>query len=69
MMNKYVEKAMKKLEERKLPCGGHAIPDKSGEIHDGEPVFSRCSSCFAVVGSVGMPQHCKELLEKENENV
>lgn len=39
--------------ERALPCGGGIVTD-----HDGEWPQSRCDTCFAVVGSVGMPRDC-----------
>jgi hypothetical protein len=39
-----------------LPCGGIAEFDGN---------FSyRCHQCMAVVGSVGMPKHCKDEDEK-----
>lgn len=39
-----------------LPCGGVGLPDPSSEFPS-----LRCGSCFAVVGSVGMPDHCRKL--------
>ena len=43
----------------RLPCGHTAYFDvESGCSH-------RCSACFAVVGSIGMPKSCKELLDME----
>jgi hypothetical protein len=41
-----------------LPCGGVAIFDPDSTIY-----ASRCDRCFAVVGSVGMPRECAELLK------
>lgn len=37
-----------------LPCGGRAVFDRSSGISH------RCSDCFAVVGSMGMPNQCRE---------
>ena len=42
-----------------LPCGGMAYYDEESTCHN-----YRCNSCDAVVGSVGMPKHCKEEAEK-----
>lgn len=41
-----------------LPCGGIAYFDHSSGIS------YRCE-CGAVVGSIGMPQSCKEQFEQE----
>lgn len=42
-----------------LPCGGRAHFDHgSGCSH-------RCYTCFATVGSIGMPRECKTLLDIE----
>lgn len=42
-----------------LPCGGVA------EFDDESTCYSyRCTSCFAVVGSIGMPQSCRDELDK-----
>jgi len=46
-------------EDRALPCGGTAVFDTSSGIG------YRCDTCFAVVGSVGMPRQCKKLLDEE----
>jgi hypothetical protein len=44
-----------------LPCGGTAYFDHgSGCSH-------RCNTCFATVGSVGMPKECAILLKEEVE--
>lgn len=44
-----------------LPCGGTPYFDsESGMSY-------RCSSCFAVVGSIGMPLHCKQLYQEEQD--
>lgn len=39
----------------RLPCGGVAIFDHSSGIS------YRCDTCFAVVGSIGMPRDCETL--------
>ena len=41
-----------------LPCGGTAYFDYSSEIS------YRCEDCGAVVGSIGMPKHCRNEMEK-----
>ena len=41
-----------------LPCGGIAYFDKESGIS------FRCIDCFATVGSIGMPRHCKEEADK-----
>jgi len=38
-----------------LPCGSTAVFDRESGIS------YRCTSCFAVVGSVGMPRACAAL--------
>lgn len=41
-----------------LPCGGTAYFDvESGTSY-------RCETCFAVVGSIGQPQRCKDEAQK-----
>lgn len=40
------------------PCGGVATFD------DGSGFGYRCEDCGAVIGSVGMPQHCKDAEQK-----
>lgn len=45
-----------------LPCGGRAVFDRSSGISH------RCSDCFAVVGSMGMPNQCRELLDRNTVN-
>jgi len=47
------------MNEIKLPCGATALFDYESGIS------YRCTSCFAIVGSVGMPQECKTLLDME----
>ncbi len=42
-----------------LPCGSTAM-------YDGN-VSHRCTDCNAVIGSIGMPKHCKELFDAEVE--
>ena len=44
------------MESRQLPCGGMAIPEGCG---------ARCSACDCVIGSVGMPEDCRELMDAE----
>jgi hypothetical protein len=39
-----------------LPCGAVAIFDRETECS------WRCQDCFAVVGSVGMPERCRQAL-------
>lgn len=46
-----------KLDPMRLPCGGTAYFDKSSGIS------YRCE-CGAVVGSIGMPQSCKDEADK-----
>lgn len=46
------------LPKIKLPCGGVAIFDESSGIS------YRCEHCFAVVGSIGQPDHCKQEAKK-----
>ena len=41
-----------------LPCGGEARFDYESGIS------YRCTDCFAVVGSVGMPRTCKTEMNK-----
>lgn len=41
-----------------LPCGGIAHLDEDSGIS------YRCAQCDAVVGSIGMPQHCKDAMKK-----
>ena len=49
-----------RLEE--MPCGGVPIFDEStGYAY-------RCDQCFMVIGSIGMPSECKEMLDKELTN-
>jgi hypothetical protein len=40
-----------------MPCGGTAEFDySSGCAH-------RCTTCMSVVGSIGMPRECKEMMD------
>lgn len=49
--------------EINLPCGATAhFCYEAGYGY-------RCTSCNAVVGSVGMPRECKLALDKENEQL
>ena len=44
-----------------LACGNVA------RHNDGPNSYgARCNNCGAIVGSVGMPRHCKTLLDMEN---
>jgi hypothetical protein len=43
-----------------LLCGSTA------EFDEESGICYRCTSCFAVVGSIGMPTHCKMLYEAEH---
>ena len=42
-----------------LPCGNIGIFDKSSGIG------YRCNGCFAVIGSIGMPRECYEMMENK----
>jgi hypothetical protein len=42
----------------KIPCGATAAFDYDSGIS------YRCENCFAVVGSIGQPQQCKDEAEK-----
>jgi hypothetical protein len=42
-----------------LACGAEAIFDHNSGIS------YRCTTCGATVGSIGMPQHCKEAEEAQ----
>ena len=44
-----------------LPCGGTAYFD-----HESGCSY-RCETCFAVVGSIGMPRECAKLYKEEEE--
>lgn len=44
-----------------LPCGAVAEFDYESGIS------YRCTTCFAVVGSIGMPRDCKQLMDDEEE--
>jgi hypothetical protein len=41
-----------------MPCGGTPIFD-----HESGTYSYRCDSCFAVIGSIGQPQSCKDINE------
>lgn len=43
-----------------LPCGGIA------EIDVESGISYRCTHCLTIVGSVGMPKHCKDEIQKWN---
>lgn len=39
----------------RMPCGG-------APLFDGDSGYAyRCDQCFAVIGSIGQPQRCKDL--------
>lgn len=42
------------MNKLKLPCGGTAYFDYASGIS------YRCSTCFAIVGSIGQSQSCKD---------
>jgi hypothetical protein len=42
----------------RLPCGGTAWLDPDSSTHG-----FRCNSCFAIVGSIGQPQDCKQAMD------
>ena len=44
-----------KYDAMPLPCGGTAYYDYESTCHS-----YRCQNCFAVVGSIGQPQRCKD---------
>lgn len=44
------------------PCGSQA----SFEL---ESLSYRCESCFAVLGSLGMPEYCKELYNEQKDSL
>ena len=44
-----------------MPCGGTAYYDLESSCYS-----YRCATCFAVVGSIGMPRSCKEERDKWN---
>ena len=46
-----------------LPCGGTPVFD-----YDSGCAY-RCDLCFSVIGSIGMPRQCKELLDRATEGV
>lgn len=46
------------MDVMRLPCGGTAYFDESSGIS------YRCEDCMAVVGSIGMPQSCKDEMTK-----
>ena len=50
---------MKTLDKIDLPCGGQAVFEEESTIG-----AFRCTTCFAVAGSIGMPQYCKDEFDK-----
>ncbi len=53
-----VEDGEVQLRPMPLPCGGTAYFD------EGAGYGYRCGDCMAVVGSIGQPQHCKDVAQK-----
>lgn len=49
----------KRPPSERLPCGGVAHYEVDSSCHS-----YRCDACFAVVGSIGMPAACAELLRQ-----
>jgi len=47
-----------RYEKLHLPCGGTARFDEASGIS------YRCEDCMAVVGSIGQPEHCKNVAQK-----
>ncbi len=43
----------------RMPCGGVPLFD-----HDSGCAY-RCDTCYAVIGSIGQPQHCIDINEDE----
>jgi hypothetical protein len=56
-MNTMSKIATNLIDPMRLPCGGTAYWDESSGIS------YRCE-CGAVVGSIGMPQECKDAAKK-----
>ena len=54
----YDEKLVDMNSLMKLPCGGIAYYDENSGIN------YRCGHCMAVVGSIAMPQHCRDEMTK-----
>lgn len=52
---------MTQKEDYRTPCGAPGYPDFSGEF----PV-TRCMDCLMIVGSLGMPRHCRETMERQD---
>lgn len=50
------------MSTQKLPCGGTAYTDSDSNIG-----ANICMDCLSVVGSIGMPKKCKELLDREKD--
>lgn len=46
-----------------MPCGGRPIFDASSGC------AFRCDACFAVIGSVGMPRHCQDLMDRAQKEI
>jgi len=59
-MSRYGEYAPVLPKPIKLLCGSTAEFDVDSGIS------YRCTTCFAVVGSIGMPRDCKELYDMED---
>ncbi len=52
-------KIISTLDPMYLPCGGVAYYEEESTCHS-----YRCENCMAVVGSIAMPKHCKEEMDK-----
>jgi hypothetical protein len=62
--NKYVrglDGALVPHSLKQMNCGGIPVFD----IESG--ISYRCDQCFAVIGSIGQPDRCKQLNEAEND--
>lgn len=46
-----------------MPCGGTPIADMGSSIG-----AYMCDVCFAVIGSIGQPQSCKDMNERGHSN-
>lgn len=54
----YKQELVDRYSLMKLPCGGIAYYDENSGI------AYRCGHCNAVVGSIAMPKHCKDEIDK-----
>lgn len=58
-MDYFYDVKAERFDAMSLPCGGVAYLDPESSIYS-----YRCSTCFAAVGSIGMPKHCKDEMAK-----